>query len=65
MSRLAKELVAKVRDSVRTFARRIVCNLPVFPPTVLPFVEKPDPLCPISYTPKIDASRFTIPYAGV
>jgi hypothetical protein len=41
------------------FVACISANLPVFPPMILQVNEKPDPLCPISYTLIIDASRFT------
>lgn len=41
------------------FVACVDANLPTFPPMVLQLNEKPDPLCPISYTLAIDASRFT------
>lgn len=47
------------------FVACIDANLPTFPPMVLQPVEKPDPLCPISYALIIDASRFMFPQPGV
>ncbi|MGE8451065.1 MAG: hypothetical protein ACN6OP_10695 [Pseudomonadales bacterium] len=46
------------------FVACVNANLPTFPPMVLQLNEKPDPLCPISYTRVIDASRFTLPESG-
>jgi hypothetical protein len=47
-----------------TFVSCIEANLPPFPPMVLQLNEKPDPLCPISYSLVIDASRFGFPQSG-
>ncbi|WP_429562020.1 hypothetical protein [Paraburkholderia sp. MM6662-R1] len=46
------------------FVACVDANLPTFPPMVLQRNEKPDPLCPISYTLVIDASRFTFPQSA-
>ena len=43
------------------FVACVDANLPAFPPMILHLTEKPDPLCPISYSVVIDASRFTLP----
>jgi hypothetical protein len=58
MPRMVNELL---HFAETMFVACVDANLPTFPPMLLQFNEKPDPLCPISYTLVIDASRFTLP----